>query len=25
VSCARDGTVYLTEGNEVRRLDRTRN
>ena len=25
VSCARDGTVYLTETNDVRRLDRTRN
>jgi sugar lactone lactonase YvrE len=25
VSCARDGTLYLTEANDVRRLDRTRN
>jgi sugar lactone lactonase YvrE len=25
VTCARDGTLYLTEVNDVRRLDRTRN
>jgi hypothetical protein len=25
VTCARDGTLYLTEANDLRRLDRTRN